>query len=111
MAERFLQADCLPVELVDRLQRKVRAAYSAVADDPEQAATVTVRFYIQADRGEIDGTYTLEQKFADRKTSEMGKIRDGQLMLPGTELRSDEPPSALSWESRMLAHPALETAG
>ena len=104
MPERFIQANVLPPEVADRIQRKLRGAYAGVQDDPQQIATVTVRFTIRANEiGDADGEYTIEQKFADRCTSETGKIRDGQLVLPGTGLRSDESPMA--WEDRMLAAP------
>lgn len=110
--ERFANVDCIPYELIERIQRKVRTAYTGVQDDPAQVCTINVRFVIQkAERGsDIDGTYTITQKFADREASEMGSIRDGQLVLPGTEIRSDDPPSP-EWVSNMVGTPKLTKVG
>lgn len=84
--------DALPEELVARIEREVGRAYMIIGDEPERRATVSVRFTIERNEntGEVEGTYVISASQGDRSAQSAGKIRDGQLILPGTDVRSDD---------------------
>lgn len=106
--DRFVESNFLPFEVVSRLDRACAEALAKAQRNPEQSGMLTARFsfYTNAAK-EVVCTWTLAEKFEDCKVSDLGRYRNGQLVLPGTDVLSDTPPEPeRDYRDDFLAAPA-----